>query len=32
MSYGSVLLSILSPELLADLHKTTEEVRAAANY
>jgi hypothetical protein len=32
LSYGSTPLSILGPELLADLGKSTAEVRAAANY
>lgn len=32
LSYGSVPLSVLGPELLADLDKSAEEVRAAANY
>jgi uncharacterized protein (DUF885 family) len=32
LSYGTVPLSIVAPELLADLGKPAAEVRAAANY
>jgi uncharacterized protein (DUF885 family) len=32
LSYGSVPFAIVGPELLADLGKTSERVRAAANY
>ncbi len=32
LSYGSTPLAILGPELLADLGKSADEVRAAANY
>ncbi len=32
LSYGSTPFSILAPELLADLDKPAEAVRAAANY
>lgn len=32
LSYGSVPFSILGPELLKDLDKTSAEVRAVANY
>jgi uncharacterized protein (DUF885 family) len=32
LSYGTVPFSIVAPELLADLDKSSDEVRAAANY
>jgi uncharacterized protein (DUF885 family) len=32
LSYGTVPFAIAAPELLADLDKSAEEVRAAANY
>ena len=32
LSYGSIPFSILAPELLADLDKPADQVRAAANY
>ena len=32
LSYGSVPFAILAPELLADLDKSAEQVRTAANY
>jgi uncharacterized protein (DUF885 family) len=32
LSYGTVPFSILAPELLADLDKSADQVRAAANY
>jgi uncharacterized protein (DUF885 family) len=32
LSYGTIPLSILGPELLADLDKSASDVRAAANY
>jgi uncharacterized protein (DUF885 family) len=32
LSYGSIPLSVLGPELLADLDKPASAVRAAANY
>ncbi len=32
LSYGSTPFAIVAPELLADLDKSAEEVRAAANY
>jgi len=32
LSYGSVPFAILAPELLQDLNKTSQEVRAVANY
>jgi uncharacterized protein (DUF885 family) len=32
LSYGTVPLSIVAPELLADLDKPATQVRAAANY
>jgi uncharacterized protein (DUF885 family) len=32
LSYGSVPFAVVAPELLADLDKSADEVRAAANY
>jgi len=32
LSYGTTPFSIVAPELLADLDKSGEQVRAAANY
>jgi len=32
LSYGSCPFAVIGPELLADLDKTAEQVRAAANY
>ncbi len=32
LSYGTVPFSIVTPELLADLDKSSDQVRAAANY
>jgi hypothetical protein len=32
MCYGSTPFAIVAPELLADLHKPVQQVRAAANY
>ena len=32
LSYGSIPLAVLGPELLADLDKPASAVRAAANY
>src|SRR5262249_12523312 len=32
LSYGSIPLALLGPELLADLDKSASEVRAAASY
>ena len=32
LSYGSIPLAVLGPELIADLDKPSRAVRAAANY
>jgi uncharacterized protein (DUF885 family) len=32
LSYGSVPFAILAPELLADLDKSADQVRTAANF
>jgi len=32
LSYGTTPFAIVAPELLQDLNKPAEEVRAAANY
>ncbi len=32
LSYGSIPLAVLGPELLAELNKSADDVRAAANY
>jgi uncharacterized protein (DUF885 family) len=32
LSYGTTPFAVVAPELLADLHKPTEQVRAGANY